>query len=119
MVKKSRQRVPRTRNSGQWTEARYRQFIQTALRRASLRWGPRNEVKRDAKVERGIYICASCKKRTRNKDIQIDHIIPVVDPEVGFQDWNTYISRMFCEKDNLQAICKTCHKKKTDGKGKK
>ena len=46
-------------------------------------------------------------------EIQVDHKKPVVDPKIGFVDWNTYITRMFCKKSNLQVLCKSCHTKKT------
>jgi 5-methylcytosine-specific restriction endonuclease McrA len=45
--------------------------------------------------------------------VEVDHIIPVVDPKVGFVDWNTFIERLFTERDNFQTLCKPCHKKKS------
>jgi hypothetical protein len=44
--------------------------------------------------------------------MQADHIIPVVGPE-GFQTWDIYIARLFCEADGFAAICKGCHKRIT------
>jgi 5-methylcytosine-specific restriction endonuclease McrA len=29
-------------------------------------------------------------------------------------DWNTYIVRLFVTKDQLQVLCKPCHKEKTN-----
>jgi hypothetical protein len=43
----------------------------------------------------------------------VDHISPVVDPKKGFVSWDVYITRMFCEIDGLQVMCKPCHKIKT------
>lgn len=60
------------------------------------------------------YRCAHCGEWFMGKDIQVDHAEPVVDPEVGFVDWNTFIDRLFCPKENLTVLCKTCHKTKTD-----
>lgn len=57
--------------------------------------------------------CAICEQEVPEKDIHMDHDPPVVDPAVGFVDWNTYIHRMFPEKIGYQAICKPCHKQKT------
>jgi hypothetical protein len=51
-------------------------------------------------------------KKRRIKNIVADHIAPVVDPAVGFVDWDTYIRRMFIET-GWQAICKSCHDIKT------
>ena len=57
--------------------------------------------------------CASCKKRS--SDLYADHIDPVVNPNTGFIDWNTYIDRMFNGK--LQALCEGCHAAKTKEEG--
>jgi len=43
----------------------------------------------------------------------VDHINPVVDPAVGFVDWNTYINRMFLEEKGYQVLCHACHGIKT------
>lgn len=51
--------------------------------------------------------------------MEVDHIKPVVDPQEGFVSWDEFINRLFCEKDNLQALCKTCHKIKTAKEKKK
>lgn len=111
------------RNNGQWTEARFRSFITSCLRRATNRWGPKNLTLQEARVSKGVYRCAGCKedvpvtvkleghKRTRN--VFVDHIYPIIDPQKGFTTWDEYIERMFCEKSGLQVLCKDCHDKKT------
>lgn len=103
----------------EWSEARVKSFIVSLIRSGSRRWPPRYETLNEAKTEKKVnvktgrlaqhYRCAECKQEFTSKDIQIDHINPVVDPAVGFVDWNTFIERMFCSKDNLQVLCKTCH----------
>jgi len=60
------------------------------------------------------YKCASCKKHFVAVDVQVDHIEPVVDPIKGFQTWDIFINRIFCEIENLQVLCKGCHKTKTE-----
>ena len=45
--------------------------------------------------------------------MEVDHIKPVVDPVQGFQTWDLFINNLYCESENLQAICKPCHKEKT------
>ena len=103
-------------NGGQWTEARFHSFIKGALRQASNRWPPKYEVKKAARMERGIYRCAGYKRRShkvRHKDgVHVDHIDPIIPPE-GFTSWDDVIARMFVEKDRLQVLCKACHNKKT------
>lgn len=46
-------------------------------------------------------------------EVKVDHVIPVVDPKVGFVDWNTFIDRLFCPVENLQVISKEEHDAKT------
>jgi len=47
--------------------------------------------------------------------MDVDHRIPIIEiQESGKEkDWNSIISRMFCEEDNLQSICSKCHLEKT------
>lgn len=113
---------PKTRNSGNWTEARFKSFITNLLRSGTKRWGPKQEAKKEARVKRGFYLCEGCKEEipakkregvARVDNVFVDHIKPVVDPDIGFEDWNKYIEGLFCEKDNLQVLCKDCHKEKT------
>lgn len=48
------------------------------------------------------------------QNIFVDHIKPIIDPVVGFTTWDECIERMFCEADNLQVLCKTCHDEKSN-----
>ena len=110
----------KTRCSGQWTEARFRSFIKGNLRQATRKWQPIQQCKKNAHVSRGVYECAACKqhvpatvidpiKRKRVSNIAVDHIKPIVDPEVGFTNWDDVIEGMFAELDNLQLLCRQCH----------
>jgi 5-methylcytosine-specific restriction endonuclease McrA len=47
------------------------------------------------------------------KGVFVDHIIPVVDPAVGWTTWDDIVDRLFCEPDNLQLLCKECHSVKS------
>lgn len=114
---------PKTRNSGQWTEARFRSFIRSQLRAATMRWGPIANCLKESRVGRGEYLCASCTNIVpatikingkRVKNVHVDHIEPIVDPTVGFVSYDVLIERMFCEAPNLQVLCNDCHTIKTD-----
>ena len=114
---------PKTRNGNQWTEARFRSFIRSQLRAATMRWGPIAECLKTARVGRGEYLCAGCKETVpatikvngrRTKNVHVDHILPIVDPDVGFVSYDELIERMFVEKDNLQVLCSECHTEKTN-----
>ena len=93
------------------------------LRSGSRRWPPRYQTLNNAYVGQRLntktnregkhYLCAICKGEFPAKDVQIDHISPVVDPEQGFISWDVFIERLFCDADNMQTICKPCHKIKS------
>lgn len=111
-------------NGGRWTESRMHSFIKSALRSASQRWPPKFEALKDALTSKkenkktgrqaNHYKCNKCKKEFPAKDVQVDHIEPVINPSIGFINWDEVISRMFCEKDGFQVLCKDCHKEKTN-----
>lgn len=65
------------------------------------------------KVDRVEFQCQVCGNWEIRDRVEVDHIIPVIDPKVGFVDWNTFHARLFCDKKNLQRICDPCHDKKT------
>jgi len=116
--------VDKKRNGGEWTDARFRSFVTSALRAASRRWPPKYKALKEAFVGRKEnkktgklamhYKCAKCKKHFVAIDVQVDHIYPVVDPKIGFIGWDSFIDRIFCEIENLQVLCKPCHKVKTE-----
>ena len=105
-----------------WTEGRLKAFVIAVLRSGTRRYPPKWEVLKEAYVgirlnektnrEGKHYLCALCEGEFPAKEIQIDHKIPVTGPE-GFTTWDNYIERLFCSKENLQAICVGCHKIKS------
>ena len=116
------------RNGGNWTEARFNSFIKSALRNASMKWPPKNNVKKSARIERGVYMCAGYKcdphpttaslppkpgNKRRINNAVVDHIDPIIDPATGFVSWDSTINRMFCEAEGLQVLCHDCHTHKT------
>jgi hypothetical protein len=113
---------PKIRCSGEWTEAKFQSFIKNNLRQATRKWKPIQDAKKAAWLHRGWYLCAECKeevptttvnkeKRKRENNVIVDHIDPIV-PTTGWVSWDHCIDRMFCELDNLQVLCRACHKVK-------
>ena len=106
-----------------WTDGRVKGFITSVIRGGFRRWPPKFNVLSAAKKGKKVnaktgrvaehYECFTCKEAFPAKEVQVDHIAPVVDPKVGFVDWDTFISRLFCEAENLQVLCKPCHLAKT------
>lgn len=88
-------------------------WIIAKLRRASLMWPPRNEAFNKCKIERGAYECAGCAGIFKRKELHVDHIAPVVDVKVGWENWDAFIESLFCDVDGLQCLCKACHDKKS------
>lgn len=89
-------------------------FITGELRRSSFRWRARTEAMQNARVERGKYKCNECKDLFGPKQIILDHIEPVVDPKVGWVDWNTFIERLFVPAEKFQILCHACSSVKTE-----
>ena len=115
-------------NGGAWTQARFNSFIKSLLRAGTFKWPPKNKVKQKARTERGIYLCAGYKRKShkvpaslppkkgnkkRINNAVVDHISPVIDPNIGFVSWDSVINRMFCEEDGLQVLCHLCHTRKS------
>lgn len=106
-------------NNGEWTDARYFSFVKGGLRSASQRWPPKYRVLSNACL--GIrlnestgrfakhYLCRVCQIAYPAKQVEVNHIIPVI-PTTGFDSWDGVISRLFCEEDGLEVLCKPCHK---------
>ena len=62
------------------------------------------------------FVCAVCGKSCSSSALSVDHLSPVVPIGTPAKDmsWDTVINRMFnSPKNNLQAICKDCHNKKS------
>lgn len=105
-------------NGGQWTQARFDSFVKATLRKGTMRWPPKYAVLNAAKRGKSInpltgrlaehYECAECHQLFPAKNIVVDHIEPIV-PVTGFTTWDSVVERMFCEAENLQAMCKPCH----------
>lgn len=114
-----RMATKKTYNGGQWTEARFTSFVKSALRSASQRWPPKYQTLSKACVGQKtnpasgrlakFYKCNKCKDDFPAKNVEVNHIIPVV-PVDGFDSWDAVIYRLFCEEDGLEVVCKPCHK---------
>lgn len=112
-------------NSGQWTAARFKSFIISQLRSATMRWSPKQQCIKNARVGHGKYKCVGCGKvgpptlppekgkSRRIKNIVADHKHPIVPPEVGFTTYDDWIERCFVEVDKFQALCHKCHQEKS------
>lgn len=101
-----------------WSDARYWQHIRSALRRSWSRYPPKYEAlnkSRRPSQRKGLkweYQCAHCKNWFKGAEVQVDHIHPAGSLR-SYEDCGIFIDRLFCTADNLQTLCKPCHKIKT------
>jgi len=114
----ARQRVPRTHAGNTWTKARYFSFIRGGLRVLFSRYPVKHQVKKAAsRTKKGMkrfeYQCAQCTKWYPNSETEVDHIVPAGSLK-EYSDLPGFVSRLLCEADNLQVLCKECHAKKTN-----
>jgi 5-methylcytosine-specific restriction endonuclease McrA len=101
--------------------------IIAALKRCFSRSAIKKEVLASAKCPRkkgprggARYRCVKCKKDFGVTGVQVDHIEPVipVDRPAKEMSWDEIISRLFCDPENLQVLCKACHKRKSSRENK-
>ena len=122
---KRRAKIPRAksvkvRNAGTMTESAFWSFIRSALRQKSRWWKPITECKMKArraykgpsKRQKFEYQCNSCKAWFPEKQINVDHIVGAGSLNCK-EDLAGFVERLFCELDNLQVLCTTCHDEKT------
>lgn len=106
----------------EWTKARRHSFIVSVLRSGTQRYPPKYLTLNEAKTEKKInqksgriaqhFECNACHNDFPAKDVQIDHILPVVGRD-GFTTWDSFINQLYCSKENLQVLCTECHSIKT------
>ena len=106
-------------NDSKWTRGRFNSFVTSLLRSGSRKWEPKYTVLNEAKTERKTneetgrlaqhYLCNGCQKDFPAKQVEVDHILPVGRDK----SWDESIEGLFCEKENLQVLCKKCHLTKT------
>lgn len=63
--------------------------------------------------------CSECQKLEPLYLLEIDHRLPVVPIGMTLEEmeWDQVIDGIWCNEDNLQAVCKPCHKLKSKLEG--
>lgn len=88
-------------------------FVKSQLRRISVwKWNAGNVAMDRQRLERGLYQCESCKGSFGPKQINRDHVEPVI-AVTGWVNWEEYINRLFVKSEGIQILCIACHECKT------
>lgn len=102
-------------------DAKLKDWVVRTLRRASFRWKPRNKAKKRYKVKVGEYStgrakygykCADCGEVFKSGEVKMDHIDPAV-PLTGWEGFDSFIERLFCDESGFQCLCPVDHDKKS------
>jgi len=111
--------VVKVRNNKTLTESGYWGLVRSTLRRGFRFWKPMMIVKQENrrkyvglnKRQKWEYQCNVCKGWFKDKEIQVDHIIPVGSLKCS-EDLARFLERLTPEQ-GFQVLCKEDHKKKT------
>lgn len=87
-------------------------FVKNALRIAGYKWPYFSMAMGRARKDRGLYECESCKQCFGPKEVNRDHIVPVISV-TGWNNWEDFINRLFVKSDEIQILCLKCHENKT------
>lgn len=135
MAKKKKKKAKYNQNS-QIRSAIRRTFSRSPLVQDVLKSvrSEHDQYKKDgslAKRKAVRYECAECRKLFMRTEVAVDHIEPVIPLDKEFADWDTFVNRLFCSKDNLQILCSyiikdkykhddelSCHHEKTQNERK-
>lgn len=95
-------------------------WVKRYIELISYKWAPRNlALKRARRVSqlkdkrtKWQYQCNHCMKWFKQKEIQIDHIVP--KGRYSKETFFVWLDRLFCDVDGFQILCRPCHLKKTN-----
>jgi 5-methylcytosine-specific restriction endonuclease McrA len=104
--------------------AKERNLIKGAIRRVFSRSELRRTIVEEARIshydpDRPRVTkwgkCQKCLTPTALYQMEVDHNEPIipVDKSLEMMTWDEIINRIFCDKQNLTALCKPCHSVKT------
>lgn len=113
--------VPLTRCNNTMTEREFVAYILSGLRRLTKYWKPKLSAMLEArrvysgsdKRTKWEFQCCICKKWFKQKDIEVDHIVPCGGLG-GIQDIPRWVELAFVEQGGYQVLDKECHRIKTN-----
>lgn len=65
-------------------------------------------------------ICPECMVFTPKSYMQVDHVSPIIALDSSLEDmsWDDLVDNIWCDPNNLLAICENCHTIKTKAEAK-
>ena len=85
-------------------------LLRQTFSRCCLYWDTLKRVK----LAPDQYKCEKCSKVFKLREVAVDHKVPVIDPEKGWEGLTIFATRLFCPMDNLTVLCRDeCHAAKT------
>lgn len=125
MARQIKSRVAKPYAGGEFSEARFWQFLRSGLRQMSRRWPPVtrqvwNESRRPYvgpnKRQKFEHQCSSCLKWFKRADMEADHIVPCGSLK-SWDDLIGFTQRLLCEVEGVRRLCNRCHQARTNRKG--
>ncbi len=95
--------------------ATYKRALRDAWHRCPMYWEAYNR----AKVSPGVIKCERCGTNVNSKLMQMDHVQPVCAPGQDPADIALWAFRLNCPAAGLQALCESCHARKTGSENSK
>lgn len=94
---------------------RYSPNYEQVLLRSRKEYDKYNKDNSLSKKKMVLYTCEICNNEFSSKEIEVDHIQPVIDIDKTRSDYTIQeiFDRINCDISNLQLICKKCHEDKT------
>ena len=65
-------------------------------------------------------VCSECKGKVPTYQIEVDHVEPIIAVTETLEalTWDAVVDRIWCNEENLRAICQPCHRLKTKAENK-
>ena len=120
-VKVKKEKAPKTRNGGTFTESQFWGFMRSGFRRQFRFWVPIQNAKRSARREyvgenkrqKWEYLCNNCQIYFPDKNVEVDHVTPCGSLK-EWEDILPFLKRLTAEgEDSYRVLCKECHNIKT------
>ena len=115
IIKAKREKLPKTRNAGTWTETTFWSMIRSALRSKSRWWLPRlNALKKARRSSQSSnkrlkweFLCFKCKDWFPQTEVEIHHMVEAGSLKKA-EDLPGFVERLFAE-EGWECVCKGCH----------